>query len=338
MFSVGELANKLQGELLGDAQVRVAGLAPANTARHGDLTFAENAEYYAAADSSPAAAILVQDDFKSDSKILIRVKNVRLALAKVLPLFYPEPVYMPEIHATAVVAPSAEIDSSAYVGPYCVIEDHVKIGEKSVLTSHIFVGSHSAIGPRTRLFSNVSIYPETKIGARVRIHSGSVIGSDGYGYIFDEGVHHKIPQVGNVVIEDDVEIGACVTIDCGALGSTVIGKGTKIDNQVQIGHNAMTGEHCLIVSQTGVAGSTQLGNFVTLAGQVGIAGHLKIGDQVTIVAQSGVMHDVPAGQKWMGSPARPDKQAKRQLLAIQQMPDALRRLRLLEKRPDSPVD
>ncbi len=338
MFSVGELAKKLHGEVIGDDQIRVSGLAPANSARRGDLTFAENAKYFMAAESSMAAAILVQDESASADKVLIRVENVRLALAQVIPLFFPEPVHMPEIHATAVVAPTAEIHPSACIGPYCVIEDHVRIGEKAVLTSHVFVGSHSEIGAGTRLFSNVSIYPETKIGARVRIHSGSVIGSDGYGYIFSEGVHHKIPQIGNVILEDDVEIGACVTIDCGALGSTVIGKGTKIDNQVQIGHNVTTGEHCLIVSQTGIAGSTELGKFVTLAGQVGIAGHLKIGDKVTIVAQSGVMHDVPDGQKWMGSPARPDKQAKRQLLAFQQLPDALQRLRQLEKQSNAPVD
>jgi UDP-3-O-[3-hydroxymyristoyl] glucosamine N-acyltransferase len=163
-----------------------------------------------------------------------------------------------------------------------------------------------------------------------------VIGADGFGYVFDAGIHRKVPQVGQVVIHDDVEIGANVTIDRGALGPTVIGKGTKIDNLVQIAHNVTIGENCLVIAQVGVAGSTKIGNYVTLAGQVGIAGHLKIGDQAIVAAQSGVMHDIPEKGKWLGAPAQPDRQAKRQLIALQQLPELIRRVRELEewvKRP-----
>jgi len=163
-----------------------------------------------------------------------------------------------------------------------------------------------------------------------------VIGADGFGYVFDEGVHRKVPQVGSTVISDDVEIGANVTIDRGALGPTIIGKGTKIDNLVQIAHNVVIGEHCLVVSQVGIAGSTRLGSYVTLAGQVGLTGHLKIGDRVTVAGQSGVMHDIKDGEKWFGSPAQPDRQMKRQLIALQQLPDLLRRINELEKRSSPP--
>ena len=208
----------------------------------------------------------------------------------------------------------------------------MKIGAHSVLQGGNFVGDDSKLGDDLNLFPNVTIYPRTEIGNRVRIHAGTVIGSDGFGYVLDNGVHRKVPQIGNVVIGDDVEIGANVTIDRGALGSTVIGKGTKIDNLVQIAHNVEIGEHCIVISQVGISGSTKLGKYVILAGQVGLAGHLKIGNQVTIAAQSGVMHDIPDGEKWFGYPAQPDKDIKRQIIAQRKLPDLFKRVAELEKK------
>jgi UDP-3-O-[3-hydroxymyristoyl] glucosamine N-acyltransferase len=331
-FTAAEIALKLGGEVLGDAATLLTGFAPANGARPGDLTFAENEAYFANAEASAATAILVSGDFTSAKKVLIRVPNARIAFAKVLPLFFPEPVFAPGIHPTAVVAASACIDATAHVGPHCIVGEKVQLGARAVLQGGNSVGADSHLDEDTNIFPNVTIYPGTRIGKRVRIHSGSVIGSDGFGYAFDQGVHRKVPQIGNVIIEDDVEIGACVTVDRGALGPTKIGKGTKIDNLVQIAHNVTIGEHSLLVSQVGIAGSTQLGKYAVLGGQVGIAGHLKIGNQVTIAAQSGVMHDIADGQKVLGAPAVPDKQAKRQLLAIQQLPELIRRVRDLEKR------
>ena len=194
------------------------------------------------------------------------------------------------------------------------------------------MGDDCQLGAESVLFPNVTLYPHTELGERVRIHSGTVIGADGFGYVLDAGVHRKVPQIGNVILGDDVEIGANVTIDRGALKPTVIGRGTKIDNLVQIGHNVQLGEHCLVISQVGIAGSCELGDYVILAGQAGISGHLKIGSHVTVSAQSGVMHDIPAGEKWLGSPAQPDKQAKRQILAIQHLPKLLRRVTKIEKK------
>lgn len=317
--------------MVGDPEAQLTGLKPADAADAGDLTFAENEKYFQAACASQASAILVSEELGETDKTLIKVRHVRVALAQLLAAFHPEQQYAPGIHETAVVAASAEVDASAYVGPHCIIEADAKIGLHVTLTGHNYIGAKTVIGDSSRLFANVTVYDRTVVGARVRIHAGTVIGSDGYGYVFDEGQHKKIPQVGNVVIEDDVEIGSNVSIDRGAIGPTVIGKGAKIDNLVQIAHNVSIGEHCLLISQVGIAGSTKLGKYVTLAGQAGIAGHLRIGDQVTLAAKSGVMHDIPDGEKWMGAPAQPDKQTKRQLLAIQQLPELIKRVRKLEK-------
>jgi len=329
-FTVAELAKELQGEVLGDGSIILAGFAPAATAKAGDLTFAENEEFFAKAEESAASAILA-DGSVVGKKTVIRVPNARIAFAKALPLFFPEPIFAPGIHPSAVVAASARIDASAHVGPHCVVGERVQIGAQVVLTGLNYVGDDSAIGEQTRLFPNATVYSGTQIGRRVRIHSGAVLGSDGFGYVFDAGIHRKIPQVGNVIVEDDVELGANVTVDRGALGPTIIGKGTKIDNLAQVAHNVRIGKHCLIIAQVGIAGSSTLGDYVILAGQAGIAGHLKIGSQVTVGAQSGVMRDIPDGAKYLGSPAVPDRQNKRQLLAIQQLPELIRRIRELEK-------
>ena len=335
-MTTSQIAEALGGRVDGDPRLELTGFAPAHTARAGDLTFAENPAYFAAAEASAAAAILVGLDLPASQKTLIRVAQPRLAFARVLPIFFPEPALPAGIHRSAVIAPSAAIDPSAHVGPHCVVGERVRIGARSVLLGGNHVGDDCQLGDDVRLFPNAVLYPRTQVGHRVRIHAGAVIGSDGYGYVFDQGVHRKIPQVGSVILNDDVEIGANTTIDRGALGATVVGRGTKIDNLVQIAHNVVTGEHCLIISQVGIAGSTRLGNYVTLAGQVGIAGHLKIGSRVTVGAQSGVMNHIPDGEKWLWTPAQPDRQAKRQMLALQQLPDLLRRVAQLEKKLPPP--
>lgn len=331
-FTATEIAAKLGGEVLGNGTVELTGFAPADASKPGDLTFAENENYFARAEASAASAILVAGDFKSTSKTLIRVPNARVAFAKVLPCFFPEPTFAPGVHPSAVVAGTATIDPTATIGPLCVVGDGVEIGPRVVLEGGDHVGAECRIGADSRLFPNVTLYARTEVGRRVRLHAGVVLGSDGFGYAFDGRAHQKVPQVGNVIVQDDVEIGANTTVDRAALGSTVIGQGTKIDNLVMIAHNVALGEHCILVSQVGIAGSTTLGNYVTLAGQVGLAGHLKIGNQVTIAAKSGVMHSIPDGEKWLGIPAQPDRQTKRQLLAIQQLPELIRRVRDLEKR------
>jgi len=337
-FTAAEIAKHVGGKVVGDTGAVLKNFAPAETAQAGDLTFAENEDYFARAEQSAATAVIADERFKSTKKILIRVPNARIAFAKAMVLFFPERTYAAGVHPAAVVATSAQIDPTAHIGPHCTVGERVKIGARSVLQAGNFVGDDSKLGEDVNLFPNVTVYPRTEIGNRVRIHASTVVGSDGFGYVQDSGVHRKVPQIGNVVISDDVEIGAGVMIDRGALGSTIIGQGTKIDNLVQIAHNVEIGEGSIIVAQVGISGSTKLGKYVILAGQVGLAGHLKIGNQVTVAAKSGVMTDIPDGEKWLGIPAQPDKKTKRQLIAIQHLPDLLRRVAELERKLGGKMD
>jgi UDP-3-O-[3-hydroxymyristoyl] glucosamine N-acyltransferase len=330
-FTAAEIANQLRGEVLGDGSIRLSGIAPADGARPGDLTFAEKETYFAAAEQSQASAILVAGEFGASSKVLIRVANPRLAVAKLLPLFFPPDQFSPGIHPHATIAASAEIDPTAHVGPGCVLGERVRLGARSVLRGGNHIGRDCQIGDDVCLFPNVVVYAQCRIGHRVSIHAGTVIGSDGYGYVFDEGRHRKVLQVGNVIIHDDVEIGANAAIDRGALGATVIGQGTKIDNLVHIAHNVVIGRNCLVMGQAGFAGSTRLGDYCVIASQSGIAGHLKLGNQATVGAKSGVMRDIPDKGTVLGIPAAPDRQAKRQMIAVQQLPEWIHRMRELER-------
>jgi UDP-3-O-[3-hydroxymyristoyl] glucosamine N-acyltransferase len=331
-YTAAEIAKLLGGEVLGEASLMLRGFAPADRAQPGDLTFAENESYFARAEQSAASAIIIDGSATSSRKTLIRVPNARIAFAKVLPLFFPEPVLPAGIHPSAVVSASARVDPTAHIGPHCIVGEKARIGPRSVLQGLNYVGADCLLGEDVNLFPNVTLYPRTEVGDRVRIHAGTVVGSDGFGYVLDNGLHRKVPQIGNVIICDDVELGANVTIDRGALGPTIVGKGTKVDNLVQIAHNVTVGENCIIVSQAGIAGSTKLGNYVILGGQVGLAGHLKIGNRVSVAAQSGVMNNIPDGEKWLWTPAQPDRQAKRQMIALQQLPELFRRVKDLEKK------
>jgi UDP-3-O-[3-hydroxymyristoyl] glucosamine N-acyltransferase len=327
-----ELAKVIGGQVVGDTNAVLKSFATIESAQAGDLTFAENEEFFSRAVQSAATAIIADKRFSSDKKTIIQVPNARVAFAKALALFFPDKPFPAGVHLTAVVAATAKVDPTAHVGPHCVIGERVSIGARSVLQAGNFVGDDAKLGEDVNLFPNVTVYARSEIRNRVRIHANSVIGSDGYGYVLDGPVHLKVPQIGNVIIHDDVELGAGVTIDRGALGSTVIGKGTKIDNLVQIGHNVQIGEGCLLVAQVGIAGSTKLGNYVVLAGQAGIGGHLKIGNKAVVAAKSGVMNDIPDGETWMWIPAQNEKTVKRQLVGIFRLPEILKRLMELEKR------
>ncbi len=331
-LTIAEIAKQLGGEVLGDSSALLTGFASADNAKAGDLTFAEKAEYFAIAEQSAATAIIAGKDFSSAIKPVIRVANPRVAYAKAVAIFFPEPEFIAGIHSTAAIASTAQIDATAHIGPHCTIGERVKIGAGVVLMSGNFIGEDSVVGDGTKLFPNVTIYSRSQIGQRGRIHGGTVIGSDGFGYVLDAGVHLKVPQVGNVIIGDDVEIGSNVSIDRAALGSTIIGRGTKIDNLVHIAHNIEIGEHCILCGQVGFAGSTKLGNYVVLAGQVGIGGHLKIGNKVTVASKAGVMHNIPDGETWMGIPAQPHGQAKRVLIALQRLPDLMKKIATWEKK------
>jgi UDP-3-O-[3-hydroxymyristoyl] glucosamine N-acyltransferase len=330
-LTLSEIAQRLGGEVVGDAAISITGLSSADLARPGDLTFAESAAYLAAADQSGASAILAWGTASGAAKPLVRVANPRTAMARLLPLFFPPEPREPGIHPTATIDPSCEIHPTASIGPNCVVAAGTLIGARSVLMAGNYLGRDCVLAEDVTLFPNVVIYARSRIGARVTIHAGTVIGSDGYGYVFDEGRHRKVLQTGNVVILEDVEIGANTAIDRGAFGSTVIGRGTKIDNLVHVAHNVVVGANCLIMGQSGFAGSTRLGDYCVIASQSGIAGHLTLGRQSTVGAKSGVMRDVPDGGKVLGIPAMPDKQTKRAWIALQQLPELLKRTRELER-------
>jgi UDP-3-O-[3-hydroxymyristoyl] glucosamine N-acyltransferase len=254
------------------------------------------------------------------------------ALLSLIPRFYRAPVCEPGIHPTAIVSPSARLGRDVRVEAYAVVGDGVTIGDRAWIGTHTVVGDGVSVGADSRLFPAVTLYSGTALGERVIAHSGVRIGSDGFGYVFRDGVHEKIPHVGRCLIGNDVEIGANSTIDRGSIDDTVIGDGTKIDNLVQIGHNVRIGRLCLLMAQVGIAGSSRIGDGVTLAGQVGIAGHLTVGAKAILAAQAGVISDVPPGETWSGYPARPHREAMRASAALFKLAALIRRIeKLLER-------
>jgi UDP-3-O-[3-hydroxymyristoyl] glucosamine N-acyltransferase len=315
--TLAELAAELDGEVVGDGSTLIKGVAGIREATPGDITFLANARYESYVTETRASAVICSREPRFAAIPLLRVENPYLAFQRVVRVFRPDPYRAPPgIHPTAVVAKGATIAAGASVGAHCVIEEGAQIGARAVLLSGCYVGPLAAIGEDSFLYANVVVREECVIGARCILHPGVVVGSDGFGFAFDAGRYHKVPQVGNVVVGDDVEIGSNTTIDRATTDSTRIGDGTKIDNLVQIGHNVTIGRHCLIAGQVGISGSCMLGDYVMLGGQVGLADHIMVGEGAQLAAQSGVMHDVPAGQQWMGTPAKPVRAFMREFLTL----------------------
>jgi UDP-3-O-[3-hydroxymyristoyl] glucosamine N-acyltransferase len=323
----------VRGELSGNPDQVVTGLAGLREATANDVSFLASPKYQAAAKATRACVLIVARDLHVDfDGAVIRVDNPSEAFAELVRQVAPPPVtFPPGIHPTAVVASTARLGRDVSVQPHAVIEDRVVVGDRTVIGAGTYIGHESRVGADCCLYANVSLRERTIVGDRVILHSGVVLGADGFGYEQVNGTHKKIPQVGNVEIGDDVEIGANSAIDRGRFGRTRIGKGTKIDNLVQIGHNCVIGEHCIICGLVGIAGSTIIGDHVTLAGEVGIAGHLTIGDKSIIMAQAGVTKDVPPGSIMLGAPAVPHKEFKRVNAAIQRLPETVSKLHELEE-------
>lgn len=317
----------------GDAQTPITGIASISDATSGHLTFFGNAKYLSALKQCRASAALVPLDLTDEiPPIKIKVANPSLAFAKILESFAPTvSAHKPGIHSTAFLGENVAIGENVSVQPYAVIESGARIGSGSFIGAYVFVGAESAIGENCKIYPHVTLRENTILGSRVIIHSGTVIGSDGFGYEFSAGRHVKIPQIGFVQIDDDVEIGANVTIDRARFGRTWIQEGTKIDNLVQIAHNVVIGKHCILVSQVGISGSTRLGNYVTLGGQVGLAGHIELGDQVMVGAQSGISKNIPPKQLWFGSPAVPMDEFKRIRAYTRRLEKLFSRVRKLEQ-------
>ena len=295
------------------ADVEIDGVLPLSEAGERHISFLSNPKYAAQIETTKAAAVLVANDLPGDSPRWIRVANPYYAMATVVARFFAQRPAPKGISSQAAIAESATLGKDVAVGAFTSIGEGAVIGDGAIVYPNVTIEANAVIGEGTIVYPQVSIYYGCKVGKRCIIHSGVVIGSDGYGFATDEqGYHHKIPQVGIVRIEDEVEIGAGTTIDRAALGETVIGEGTKIDNLVQIGHNVKIGRRCLLVSQVGIAGSTELGESVQVGGQSGFAGHLKIGDRVRVYSKSAVFEDVPDGTWVRGIPAVSQREYVRQ--------------------------
>lgn len=329
-----EIARLIDGEIVGDENVVITGVSGIREADEGDITFVANPKYFHLVAETRASAIIAARDLVSAyKKPIVHTENPSFAFAKIVASFAPnEAVSLRGIHPSAVLGKNLSLGKNVAIGPYAVIEEGVCLGDNTVIYAGCFIGHHTRIGSDTLIYPNVSIRERITIGNRVIIHSGSVIGSDGFGFANVKGLHHKIPQIGTVEIGDDVEIGANVTIDRARFDRTVVGRGTKIDNLVQIAHNVIIGENSIIVAQAGVSGSTVLGKGVTLAGQAGLVGHITVGDGAVVAAQGGVTKSIPPNTTVSGYPARPHRIAKRVNACLQNLPKLYETVRSLKKK------
>jgi UDP-3-O-[3-hydroxymyristoyl] glucosamine N-acyltransferase len=330
-FTLGELADALQARLDGDPTRVVTGVAPLDSAGPDQISFLTDRRYGDAARASRAGAFVAPAGVSDLPGPTLHCDAPQQALIALLRLFHPPAPVPAGVDRTAVVAPDARVEPSATVGPLCVIEAGAVVGPGVRLHALVHVGAGVEIGEGTVVYPHASLREGVRVGRRVVIHAGAVLGADGFGFAFDGSAHRKIPQVGGVVIEDDVEIGANTTIDRATFGHTIVRRGTKIDNLVQIGHNVEIGEHSLLIAQVGIAGSSRLGRGVVLAGQVGVADHVTIGDGVMAGAQSGIASDLEPGARVLGSPVQPIAQARRMMVASTRLPELLQRVRALEQ-------
>lgn len=320
----------------GETAAAVTGIASLESATAGDLSFLGNAKYRAQVAATKASVVLLPKDFEGEpavGQLFLIVDNPSIALAQICSrieqLLWPKAA--PGIHPSAVVAPSARVAASATIGPLCVIEDEAVVGENTRLQAHVFLGRGAQVGEGCWLMPGAVVQAECVLQNRVRLHPGVVVGADGFGYEFVAGKHEKVPQVGIVLVESDVEIGANTTIDRARFSRTVIGEGTKIDNLVQIGHNVVIGKHCLLCSQVGISGSTTVQDYVVLAGQVGVAGHITIGKGVKAGGQAGIHADVAPGSFINGTPAISYALERRLVILHQRLPALFKRVDALEE-------
>ena len=329
------IAGLVGGAVRGDGSVTVRGAASLDRAEPNDITVLASAKYAPLLAESRAGAVLVTPDLADAAGPVggrIVVKQPYEAMLRLLPMLYPEPPAPAGIHATAIIGRGVTLGAGVSVGPYSVVEDGAALDDGVRVGPHCHVGAGVPVGAGSLLVSSVTLYPGARIGKRVRLHAGVRVASDGFGYVFHEGAHRKIPHVGGAIVEDDVEIGANSTIDRGSIDDTVIGAGTKIDNLVHVAHNVRIGRLCLIMAQVGIAGSVRVEDGAILAGQVGVSGHHTVGKGATLAAQAGVFGDIPAGETWSGYPARPHKEQLRAYAALYKLPKLIKQLERLAER------
>lgn len=333
-FSAKQIADFLKGEIVGNPDATVTDFSKIEEGKPGTLTFLGNPKYTPYIYQTEADIVLVNDDFVPDKPIratLIKVSNAYTALASLMKMAGRDTPEKTGIEEMSYISSTATVGENVYVGSFAYIGDQTQIGDDSKIYPQSFVGERVKIGKNCILYAGVKIYHDCVIGDNCIIHAGAVIGADGFGFSKEEEQYHKIPQMGNVLIEDDVEIGANTTIDRAVMGSTIIRRGVKLDNLIQIAHNCEIGENTVIAAQTGVAGSTRIGENCVLGGQVGIGGHITIGKHSQIGAQSGIISNTKEGSEIMGSPAYPVKNFFKSSVIIPRLPDMYRQLNVLEK-------
>ncbi len=328
--SLKKLAEAIEGRVIGDADVAIHGVAGIKEAQPGEITFLANAKYAPLLRETKASAVILSKPDPNVSCAQVIVEDPYYAFSRVVSILTEKPHRAIGVSPLASIAKDARLGRDLSIHPFVTIGDRAVIGDRVTLYPGVYIGDETEIGDDAILYANVSIREKAVIGRRVIIHSGTVIGSDGFGFATHKGRHHKIPQIGSVVIEDDVEIGANVAVDRAAMGQTVIRRGTKIDNLVQIAHNVILGEDCLIVSQVGISGSAVIGNHVTLAGQTGVAGHLTIGDNVVAGGRSGVTKDIAPNQVVSGYPTLPHRQWLEAQAVFAHLPELRKRIKALE--------
>jgi UDP-3-O-[3-hydroxymyristoyl] glucosamine N-acyltransferase len=332
LMKLGEIAKRLGCALEGDAGLEITGVSGIEEAREGELTFLVNRKYRSALSTSRASAILISREEAPVPMASLRSANPYLDFARAIEFFHPAPQYAPGIHRTAVVAQSAKLGPGAHIGPYCFVDEDVEIGCNAVLHSFVTIYRGARIGDDFLAHSHACVREGCVIGNRVLLQNGVVVGSDGFGFARESnGRWYKMRQAGPTIIEDDVEIQAHTAIDRATIGETRIGRGTKIDNLVQVGHSCKVGEDTLLCGQVGLAGTTRVGNRCILAGQVGCAGHLAVGDGATLTAQSGVPTDVPAGAIYSGYPAMANLAWRKSVAVFNRLPELQRELRELRE-------
>ncbi|MBI2915323.1 MAG: UDP-3-O-(3-hydroxymyristoyl)glucosamine N-acyltransferase [Elusimicrobia bacterium] len=332
-LSAHEIANLVQGEWVGDSQKVVTGVAPFEQATSSDIAFVAQSKYVQEIPSSSAGILLLQKGVAVSGRTAVLVENPQFAFLKILQICAQEKKQVKiGVHATAVVSSDVQIGKNVSIGAYTVIESGTTIGDGTVIGPLCSIGKDVTLGSACQLYAHVTIREEVVLQDRVILHAGCVIGADGFGYLTVNQTHHKIPQIGTVLIEDDVEIGANVTVDRATMGKTVIGRGSKIVNLVQIAHNVQVGAGCIIAAQTGVAGSSKLGVGVTLAGQVGIGDHVIVGDKTIVAAGSGVVDDLPAGSVMFGYLARPIQKEKKIQVLLGKLPALFSEFRKVKKK------
>lgn len=326
--TIRQLAELVQGQVVGDADLVIAAARPLGEARPGDITFIENDKYTSQLHACAASAAVVPASFPANGLTVIRVADPLAAFVAIVRRLHGRAAPPPcGIDPRASVHPSAQIGASPSIHPFACVGEGTVIGARCRIHSGAVVGAYCRLGDDVTLYPNSVLYDGTLVGHRVIIHANAVLGADGFGYRLHDGQHDKVPQLGHVEIGDDVEVGACTTIDRGTFQATRVGDGTKIDNLVQVAHNCRIGRHNLLVSQMGIAGSSSTGDYVVIAGQVGIRDHVHIGDRAVVGAKAGVTKDVPAGERMLGAPATPEREQKRILMSLERLPEIRREIR-----------